>query len=193
MKTRKLSKGIFILALMWSCITNAETYVYSQLMMKDYDEMQSDVKDRVQAAEAVGDSDIDEAKAKLKDALQLTLSRPNNDNMVAKLVPLVRTPLRNIEAFESTLDEVVTQAIGTAKDQKARLTDQATSFIILENILSELKPEVKTNEKMRAIVAKIRDAKIEISKKIKTELKMRAMLKTSESPSDFAAKILPAK
>lgn len=175
---------------MWSCITNSAEYIYSHLQMKSYDEMLAEVKKRVISAERSSAEDLDEAKSKLKDALQLIFSRPNPDNMVSQLVPTVRVPLRNIEAYESVIEEIAVKAINTTKNKKGSTAQQATGLIILENIMSELKPDVKSNKNVHSIFAQIRDAKIEVSDKIKKELRMRAMMKAPPSPSALAKQII---
>jgi hypothetical protein len=193
MKKLNVSKEFLILGLLWSCISNAGGYVYSDLRMKDYDEMQSEVRSRITSAEQVADADMDDAKSKLKDALQLILSRPNTDNMVSQLVPNVRTPLRNVDAFEITLNEIATQAIADAKNEKLPPKNAATAFIILENLLSELKPEAKTNGEIGKIFLSIRDARIKVPDRVKSELKLRAMIKDPGSPSEIAEKIIGKK
>lgn len=210
MKTSLLSKSkwLVLLPLMCSCITSTQKsapaesssksegsggIVYSELAMRDYDEMMGEIKHRIQSAEKMSDDNIDEAKAELKFALLLILSRPDTDNMVSKLVPLVRTPLKNIDAYESVLNDIVTRAIHTAKDLSAKPRIGATSLIILENFMGELKPDTKNNAEIREIFVKIRDAKIVPSKAVQTEMKMRAMMKTGFSPSEAAKKIIGEK
>jgi len=192
MKRISVSKTILAAVFMWSCITQATEYIYSDLQMKSYDEMSDQVKKLVLKAQAVADDDADQAKAKLKEALQLIFSRPNpgSDNMVSKLLPTPRTPLKNLEAYEPTLLEIVSESLNKAKDKKIKVSERATHFIILENVMSELKPDAKTSPKMTEIFVKIRDAKLEVPDDVKNELRMRAMIKAPASPSDLAKKII---
>lgn len=190
MKKIALYKLFFLLAFLDSSLSVAESFIYSDLQMKNYDEMQASVKKLVTEAEQVADEDMDQAKSKLKDALQLILSRPNTDNLVSQLVPAVRTPLRNIDAYESTAQEIAESAILVVKNKKSANSNIATGLIILENIMSELKPDIKSSKTSLAIFTSIRDAKIKVSDKVKTELRMRAMIKLTESPSDIARKII---
>jgi hypothetical protein len=152
MKNSYLSKPILIFALlMWSCITGASEYFYSDLRMLNYDDMLNRVKNRVLKAEKVANDDVDEAQAELRNAVQLVLARPNSDNMVSQLLPTVRTPLRNLEVYESTLLEITDAAITTLKDKKAEAKRQATALVILTNLMSELKPDLANNKNSREI------------------------------------------
>lgn len=170
--------------------SQASEYLYSKLQMKNYDEMQNEVKARVQKAEKEADADADSAKNRLRDALQLIFSRPNSDNMVSELVPIVRTPLKNLDAYEEELGSVVEHCIDTLSDKKADVAIRSTSLLVLQNMLSELKPDVPNNPKIKALFAKIRDAKISIPDAVKSELLMRSSIKAGLSPSETAAKIL---
>ena len=190
MKRTTLSKMFLAYILLWSGLASAVSPTYSDLQMKNYDDMKESVNALVTEAQNVADEDMDQAKNKLKDALQLIFTRPNSDNMVSQLVPAVRTPLRNVEAYETTIKTLADSAISTAKNKKSTHRDVATALIILQNIMSELKPDIKTNKTVKAIFVSIRDAKIKLDKKVNNELRMRAMIKISESPSDTAKKII---
>ncbi len=190
MKINILSKVFFAHLILLAQVANAGHYVYSDLQMKTYDEMQESVNALVSEAQEISDDDMDGAKTKLQAALQLIFSRPNTDNMVSQLVPLARTPLRNVEAYESTVQKIATDAIVMAKNKKAASRDAATAIIILNNIMSELKPDIKSNKAVHAIFKSIRDARIKVDTKVKNELSMRAMIKVFETPSELAKKII---
>jgi hypothetical protein len=196
MKYSQLSKKILFFAMIWSCITLAGPnnlavagdVLYSDLRMLSYDDMLTKVKARVIKAENVAGDDIEEAKKELYDALELIFTRPNGDNMVSQLVPIVRTPLRNLEAYESSVSEIAKNAIDALKEKKAN--KKATAIIRLENIMSELKPDVKNNKSIQDIFVKIESAKIEITNDIKSEFRLRGSMKPPASPSETAARVL---
>jgi len=191
MKNSYLSKTILIFSLlMWSGITGASEYFYSDLRMLSYDDMLNRVKSRILKAEKVANDDVDEAQAELRNAVQLILARPNSDNMVSQLLPTARTPLRNLEVYESTLLEITDAALATLKDKKAEVKRHATALIILTNLMSELKPDLQNNKTAREVFEKIKGAKIEVSKTTKNEFRLRASMSAPESPSDVAAKVL---
>jgi hypothetical protein len=178
------------LAVATSFSAHAAEYLYSKLEMKTYDEMQNEVKLRIQKAEKEGNTDIDSARNRLRDALQLIFSRPNADNMVSQLIPLVRTPLKNIDAYESELSAVAGHAIDNLSDGKASATVRATGLLVLQNMMSELKPDAAHNPQIKAIFEKIRDAKVKVPDSVKNELLMRSSIKAGTPPSELAAKIL---
>ena len=193
MKKYLLSKQILLLVIAWSPLTWSDNYNYSELTTKNYDEMLASVKERIQKAQEVEEEDLDEAKSKLKDAVRLILSRPNTDNVVSPLIQHLRAPLRNLEIYESTLSDVVDSAVAVANSKSAAAKDRATALIQLENFLSEFKPESKNNEKVRVLFEQIRDAKISVDNKVKSEFRMRGAYKAPGSPSDIANKIFPKK
>jgi hypothetical protein len=195
MKNHQLSKKIFVFTIfMWSCITSAGSYRYSELQMLTFDDMQGLVKKHVQAAEKMGDEDTDGARIELREALQLIFSRPNTDNMVSQLIPTVRTPLRNLEAFESSVIEIADGAIEILKDKKAKAPEKATSHVVLANIMSEMKPDIKNSTAVADMFKKIRDSKLEVTNDVKNELRMRGSMKPPASPSEIARRVIgPAK
>lgn len=192
MKRFRLSKKIFILCLIWSCVARSGSYSYADLQMKTYDEMLSEVKTRVRAAERLLNEDDhhDEAKSKLKDALRLIFSRPDSDNMVSQLVPLPRTSLKNMESYETTIQELVVESIALVQSPNTEAKSQVTALTILTNVLSELKPEASNQPIVYEIFEQIRNAKIKVSDKAKKVLRLRSMTKPPPSPSDMAAQIL---
>ncbi len=191
MKIRSLSK-LFLIVLFCTAtpLLFGADYLYSKLQMKSYDEMLNEVKARVQKAEKEGNDDADTAKKRLKDALLLILSRPDRDNMVSQLMPTVRGPLKNLDAFEEIAREITDEAVSKIKLKSTAPDLKATCFIILENMMSELKPDAQTNAGIKSIFEKIRDAKIVVGSDVKNELRMRSSLKPPASPSEIATKIL---
>ncbi len=168
-------------------------FKYNELMIKDYDEMYEMVQSYVNKAKDVagedGTANEDEAIGQLRMALKLIFSRPNSDNMVAKLVPEVRRVLVGFNGFEGSIGAIANEAIGLVKNEDAPASVQSTSLFVLDNILAEIRPEVESNAQMRAIVERVRDAKISVSKDVIKERKVRGMFST-KSPSDVARDLL---
>lgn len=196
--TGPMIKILLFLTLFISSLSFAKEYPYNELMTKDYDEMQASVRKGVlQAKKAArekqkeGDEDgaDQEAISLLRDTVQFILSRPDKDFMVSKLMPLVRKELVNYGAFEVSLETVATQAIMTLKSDKAATTTKSTAVFILENLMSEIKPEIELKPEFKKIVEQIRDAKIKIPDAVAADRKMTSMFKTI-SPSDTAKDIL---
>ena len=67
---------------------------------------------------------------------------------------------------------------------------QATYVTMLENLMAEIRPEINNHPAFKKIIEQIRDADIEISDKLKSQLRLRSMSKVV-SPSETAATIIP--
>jgi hypothetical protein len=172
----------------------AHNYKYSDLVIRDYDEMNKEVQLRIRNAHKAnkdGDDSTGDSAAieELRDALKLIFSRPNSDNMVSKLTPEVRRELSGFSAFEDTISSLAASAIGVIEDKNNTVSQRATAQFILDNLLSEIRPEAAGNEDLKRVVQRIADAKLKISDDVSRELRIRSMFK-SENPSDVAAQIL---
>ncbi len=158
---------------------------YSKLALKDLDQMNKLVKAKVRESKKSGGNKV----VPLKEALQAVFSRPNEDFMIEKLLPSLKTELEEQDAWEPTVESLVKEAIGALNNPKAfKPVVLATYSIFLDNILSEMKPKAGSGFENK-IVTKIKDAKIKISKEINDERALR-MLKKASSPSETAEKIL---
>lgn len=182
-----------LLAALYSGFGYCETFKYSELITKDYDEMSRMVSKLVNESvelreDGNGGSDTD-ANDRLRTALRLIFSRPNSDNMIAKLIPDVRRQLIISEAYEDTIDGLVNESIAQLKDKKAASSARATSLVMLENILAEVRPELPKNEKLRKAVKTVQDSRVRVDNDVTKELKLRGMFK-AENPSNLARKIL---
>lgn len=168
---------------------------YAALQLKDLDEMRAVVNKQIKKAEQyLKEEDEDQAIVALQSAMQYILSRPNRDNMVSQLVPDLRSKLRELDALEPSLNRITEAAISKIKNKNLPARARATQYFVLENLLSEFKPETQVNEEMKKIFVKIRDARIKLDGSIVNDMKMRAMYKRPDSPSDIAARIIgPAK
>lgn len=193
-----MNKCIVLLALIVSCAgASAANYKYNELAIKDYDEMNKMVQDRVKKAREVGNLEEDDSAGdaaaieQLRDALKLLLSRPNTDNMIAKLNLDVRRELTTYNAYDDTMSSLVAEAIDQIKNEKAATSQRATALYIIENALSEIRPEAKNSATLRGVIERVRDAKIKVSKDVLKELRMKSMV-SPHDPSKQAKEILKA-
>lgn len=159
---------------------------YSQLTTKDLDEMnqivQSKIKESKQSASG--------KHVPLKEALQAVFSRPNDDDMIDKVIAPLRTSLDELDYWEKSISQLADEAINALKNPKAfSPVVQSTYLIFLENLLSELKPYLKRPGFERQIAERIRDAKIAVPERAANERRLRTM-KSTVSPSEIARKIL---
>ncbi|WP_374078023.1 hypothetical protein [Bdellovibrio bacteriovorus] len=159
---------------------------YSQLALKDLDQMNKMVSEKVKESKKSGSGKA----VPLKEALQAVYSRPNDDDMIEKIVAPLRSSLDELESWEKTISQLTDEAINALKNPRAfKPVVQVTYVIFLENLMAEIKPYLKTDGFERKIVERIRDAKIEVSKEASNERKLR-MMKDTGSPSQIAEKIL---
>lgn len=201
--TKPLTYFLFIIsaALFVSQIAHAETYKYSDLELKSYDELSVIITARIKKASKIDlqnqksaakkhEESYDESESLelLKDALRMILSRPNKDNMVEKLLPDVRRELNNYGAFYDTLNDISVEAV-SGINQKIPVVYRSTFVFVLENILSEFRPELKTKAEIKKIYKFISDAKIQIPEDVRLDRKLRSMF-SSDSPSETAQKII---
>lgn len=159
---------------------------YTQLMIKDLDQMNQIVLDKIAESRA---SD-GEKTVPLREALQAVYSRPDSDGMIEKLVGNLRTELDEHNAWEETLNKLTVEALNALRNPRAFNSKvQVTYQIFLENLMSELNPLIVPGSFERGLVEKIRDAQVKLSKEASAERQLR-MLKAIQSPSDLAAALL---
>lgn len=172
---------------------HGRNYKYSDLVIRDYDEMNRAVQKHVRNAQKAikkgGDEGEREAIEEMRDALKLILSRPNSDNMVAKLTPEVRRELSAFSAYEDTMASLAAECLVRVKDQNLTVARRSTDLFVLENMLNEIHPEIQRNEDMQRIVKRIADAHIQIDGDVINDRKIRSMFKT-RNPSDMAQEML---
>lgn len=132
---------------------------YSQLALKDLDQMNKMVNEKVKESKKSGSGKA----VPLKEALQAVYSRPNDDDMIEKIVAPLRSNLDELESWEKTISQLTDEAINALKNPRAfKPVVQVTYVIFLENLMAEIKPYLKTEGFEKKIVERIRDAKIEV-------------------------------
>jgi hypothetical protein len=188
--------SLFLAVFSTAALATGHNYKYSDLVIADYDEMSKQVQIRIRNAhkankdgeDSSGDSSAIE---ELRDALKLIFSRPNSDNMVAKLTPDVRRELSGFSAYEDTISSLAAEALGIVNDKSATVSLRSTELFVLDNILGEVRPEIGNNEDLRHVVERIHDAKIRIAEDVVKDRKIRSMFNT-KNPSDYAGEMLKA-
>lgn len=205
---------LVLLIVSFATPTFAKRYAYSDLITLDLEEMEKKVQSLVKKVndlpeEAEEETDLvddeesgsqsgtetsakdKEAIEALRGALRFILTRPDriNENMVSKLMPLVRGKLVNYSAFEDTLASLTNEAISGLQQKQLKPIYRATYMFMLENIMTEIQKEAVDKPEFERIIKKIRDAKIEIADDVKSELKMRTTFAASD-PSAIADEIL---
>lgn len=201
--TKVMSVFMTIALATWlSASTSAAKVEYdtSSLLLKNSDQVAEMVRKKIKKAQSIQakqedneDGDIHaepEALENLKDALRIALSRPDQDGARGNLYGLVRRELVDLNSLEPVLEELTSEALSELRQQDGpRRT--ATYVVILENMMAELRPELAENPSSQKIFTRIRDAKIIITDKNKTQNLLRSM-SIPASPSATAAKLLAA-
>lgn len=176
----------------WTETSVAAFYKYSQLRMLNLEDMRGKVQQHIakarQLSRTEGAAGEQEAVEELREALKLILSRPDNDNMLEKLMPLVRKQLENYNAFYDSLSGLVAQASFSVKQGSEDVAYRASNLFVLENTLSHFHPELKDNKEVKKIYEQIAKANIKVPKKV-VKHRRNSMFKSS-SPSKTAKKVL---
>lgn len=175
-------------------------YDSNQLLMKSADDISELVRKKIKKAQEIQAKQEEtdstefmaepEAVEELKSALRIVLARIDQDGTRANAFARLRRELVDLHAVEKTLDAIADEAIEHIRDSSTTPRRVGTYVIMLDNLMSEIKPEVKSNPKFKATIEKIRDANLKISDERKNKIKMSS-LPTPVSPSETAAKIVP--
>ncbi len=161
-------------------VAQASTYSYKDLALKDYREMD------ILLLKASGTNIIDdvEREPKVREAIEILLSRRNSDGKRSALFGQLQVQLPEA-FFLLSVQKVAEAAIADFKSQSTNLS-KATDYIILENLLSEIKPSAS---KYKATLEAIRNENLEISDSFKSYARLEGM-NIQESPSQMAENIL---
>lgn len=162
-------------------------YNYANLKLMDLDQMTDLIQQRVKRYKKTGD---DEAMA---EALQLCLSRPDEDAMVGKLIENIRFNLESDEQWEELVDGLVEKSIARLKNETTPAVDQVSYLILLENLLAQFRPEFLKQAEGPSfegdVIGKIAEARLQVSDVAASERRLNLM-STQRSPSDMARDIL---
>lgn len=182
------------LILFWTLIFSAQAFAgllfnYSELALKDLDQMNALVMSKVKESKKFRDGKI----VPLKEALQAVYSRPNEDGMIEKVIGPLRTELDEADLWEKAINDLTTEAINALKNPKAfKPVVQVSYQIFLENLLADMKPFLTKSGFERSLTEKVRDAKLSMTKEATAERKLR-MMKNAISPSELAGQLLSEK
>ena len=132
----------------------------------------------------------------LREGTMIAFARPNEEVILDKILNIVRNPLEDADEWESTVEQMVGQAVNTIKDSGAPATDQVTASVVLENVLSEFKPQfVKQYQSggfETTVVERIAASNLSFSKQAEQEKKLNQM-KSGLTPSQLAQKLVEIK
>ena len=165
-------------------------YKYADLIVKDYDEMQGMVQSLIRKAHKADGEGA--AVEYLQSALKLAFSRPDSDNMVAKLTSDVRRELVGYGSFDKVVAQLAAEALDNLHSTENVLSVRTTSSFILENLMAEIRPEAeRENGEMRKTMQRIADSDAELPRDVRSERKLRGMYR-APNPGEEAQRILAA-
>ncbi len=144
----------------------------------------------------VNDYKINEQTQHLKEGVLIAFSRPNEDVILDKVLSIVKNPLDDLTEWQDTLFQITQQSIDTIRQESETATAQLTASVVLENILSELKPDFtkqyQTGGFETDLIGKIAAADLKLSQNLLKEKKLNLM-RSNSSPSALAQKLIENK
>ncbi len=163
------------------------TMSYSRLQILDLDQMSELMQQKVKEFKKTN------AVEPLQQGLEICLSRPDEDGMLEKVISIIKNPLDDNAAWESSVEALVEKSISNLKNKGVHPSDQVTSGVMLENILSEFKPlfmrQYESPGFETRIIEQIAKADIEYSKAALSERKLNLM-RSNSSPSAVAQRLV---
>ncbi len=161
-------------------------FKYHQLVVKDLDQMNALVADKIKESKKAYAGKI----VPLKEALQAVLARPDEDSMIDKILPPLRAELEDQNSWEKAVSSLTDEALNALRVTRNFHGDvQVTYAVFLENLMAEIKPLAHKGGFEKKILEKIRDAKVEITKEAVKESTLRRM-KETVSPSKIAETLI---
>lgn len=163
------------------------TYSYARLKLLDLDQMSDLIQKRIQGYKRTGNDEL------MQEAVEICLSRPDDDSMVDKLIDTIRYSASSETAWEQWVDSAVEKSVAQLKNETTPSVDQLTYLILLENLVAQFKPEyMKQSETPMfetEIIEKIAAADLVVSDGAINERRLNLM-GTQRSPSRMAQDII---
>lgn len=166
------------------------THTYKQLKIIELDQMMEMMFEKSEEAKQTDDVQ------KLREGAQIAYSRPNEDRMIDKIISVVKNPLEDKDEWEATLRSIVHQNIFRMTDKSLKPVEQVTAGIILENVISDIKPDFlkqyETGGFETTIIEKIAKTDVAYSKEALQERRLNLM-RSMMTPQEIAQKLIQIK
>lgn len=129
----------------------------------------------------------------LQEAIFTVFSRPNQDNMVSKIITPLRRELKRFKAYPKALNNIIDLSIKGLKDRSKSASSRSTYIIVLQNLMAELQPQMKTDKNIKALYEKIYKSQIKVPQEVSANLaqSMVSVLSPSESALTLLQKHFP--
>lgn len=174
-------------------------YDSNQLMMKSADEIAEIVRKKIKKAQSIqanayrSDDQLPgtnpEAVNQLKDAMRIVLGRPDEDGTRDSAFSGLRRELQDMNAVNQVLSDLAHEGIEAIASKTTGSRRQATYLVLLEGLMSEIRPEAQTNDAFKKIIFEIRDANLKLTDALKSQALLNSMVKPV-SPSVTAKDII---
>lgn len=160
-------------------------YAYNRVAVKNLDQMNRIVRAKIRESRTAGG----DRRVALTEGLQAVFARPNDDFMIEKILPPLKSELEDLGAWESSVRQLTTDSLrALSKNEKFKTHALVTYAVMLENLMAEFRPRAHL-EFENALFVQIRDAKVKLPPEVRQERKLRMMREVRE-PSELAATIL---
>lgn len=168
-----------------SAINEKLKYTYDQLAVKDLDQLNAMALEQLRISKS-----LETDPEPLRSAVVFIFSRPNEDGALEKVLSVIKSPLDDQDLWNPTLEELAAKSIHSLKDpQGLSGKEQVTYSIILMNIMSELKPDLKKKGFELELVKQIANSNIKLSKECRAEISLGQM-RNQMSPSAVAQQLV---
>jgi len=136
---QKFWLNVFILCCLLTPLASAQKmiFAYHRLTTKNLEQMDQFLRLKIKISQQNQANQTEH----LIGALLTLMSRPNFDNMIEKLLPLLMTELNNTELTHTVIDAFIDECLNGIRDPNNSIPGQAqvTYAIALENFLIEFK------------------------------------------------------
>lgn len=181
---------LFCVSFLYTHSTLAVDYNYTTLLFLDYNELKPIVANSIKESRSFKYPDDGErATGPLKKTLRMLLSRPDSDDLMARLsVDLIRD-LKSMGIFEETVDEFFEDGKNDVYDTSLSKKVRTTNLIMLNNLLLLIRPMTLSSVTLAKSVCRMADSKMSIPRDIQQQAALTTMLK-EPSPTKLAQKIM---
>jgi len=126
----------------------------------------------------------------LRVGLRSVYSRPDDDEMIEKVIGPLRNEIDEVDSWDSVLSSLVNDAIGHIQNPGSQTpAEQFTQVVFLNNVIAENRPVARKPGLGHELIQRIYDANLTLSKQARNEGQLRLM-KGVVSPSELAGKVL---
>ncbi|MGZ3690290.1 MAG: hypothetical protein ACXVAX_02230 [Pseudobdellovibrio sp.] len=162
-------------------------YNYKQLKLLEIDEMFSIIDRKMGQFKKTNNVDF------VEQALQVALSRPDDDNVLEKTMAQIRLSSNPPEVWEQAVENLVDKAVTALNYPKTSAEDQVTYVVLLQNLLLDYRHDLLTLDESlkfeRRMIRKVIDAHIIVSEFARKESSLNLSMHL-RSPSEMGIEIL---